>query len=52
LRGSEHAEPEIRKLAVAMLRIMQGEAPNIFSDFTLEPLPDGSLATRTPYSKV
>lgn len=52
LRGSEHAEPEIRKLAVALVRIMQREAPHIFGDFTLEPLPDGSLATRTPYSKV
>jgi thymidylate synthase (FAD) len=52
LRGSEHAEPEIRKLAVALLRIMQREAPNIFGDFTLEELPDGSLATRTPNSKV
>ena len=28
------------------------ESPNIFGDFTLEPLPDGSLATSTPNSKV
>jgi thymidylate synthase ThyX len=52
LRGSEHAEPEIRKLAVAMLRLMQQEAPTIFGDFTMETLPDGSLATRTLNSKV
>ena len=52
LRGSEHAEPEIRKLAVALLRIMQHESPSIFGDFTLETLPDGSLATSTANSKV
>lgn len=52
LRGSEHAEPEIRKLAVMVLRVMQQEAPAIFGDFTIEPLPDGSLAARTANSKV
>jgi thymidylate synthase (FAD) len=52
LRGSEHAEPEIRKLAVAVLRVMQVESPNIFGDFSLEVLPDGSLATSTANSKV
>lgn len=52
LRGSEFAEPEIRKLAVALLRIMQAESPSMFSDFTLVELPDGSLATATPNSKV
>src|SRR5262249_15809766 len=38
--GSEHAEVEIRKVAVAVLKIMQKEAPNLFADYTLEPLPD------------
>jgi len=52
LRGSEHAEVEIRKVAVALLRIMQQEAPNLFADYTLEPLPDGTFATRTPHVKV
>jgi thymidylate synthase (FAD) len=52
LRGSEHADIEIRKLAVAVLRIMQQEAPAMFSDYTLVPLPDGSLATRTEHVKV
>ena len=52
LRGSEHAEPEIRQLAVALLRIAQQEAPNLFGDFSLVPLPDGSLSTQTPHSKV
>jgi thymidylate synthase (FAD) len=52
LRGSEHADVEIRKLAVAMLRIMQQEAPSLFGDYTLEPLPDGGFATRTTHPKV
>ena len=52
LRGSEHADVEIRKLAVAVLRLMQVEAPSIFSDYTLERQPDGSFATRTDHPKV
>ncbi len=52
LRGSEHADVEIRKVAVAMLRLMQNEAPSMFSDYTLEPLPDGTHATRTGHPKV
>jgi thymidylate synthase (FAD) len=52
LRGSEHAEVEIRKVAVEVLRIMQREAPNMFKDYTLVPLPDGTLATHTDHVKV
>ena len=52
LRGSEHAEVEIRKVAVEVLRIMQAEAPNMFKDYSLVPLPDGSLATHTDHAKV
>src|SRR5262249_45587794 len=42
MRGSRHAEVEIRKLAIAVLRIMQQEAPHIFGDYELSPLPDGT----------
>jgi thymidylate synthase (FAD) len=52
LRGSEHADIEIRKVAVAMLRIMQAEAPSIFADYTLVPLGGGDFATRTEHPKV
>ena len=52
LRGSEHADAEIRKVAVAILRLMQVEAPNMFADYTLVPLPDGTLTTRTEHVKV
>jgi thymidylate synthase (FAD) len=52
LRGSEHAEIEIRKVAVELLRIMQREAPNMFKDYSLVPLPDGTLTTHTDHVKV
>ena len=52
LRGSEHADVEIRKVAVAMLEILQVESPSLFGDFRLEPLADGSLTTRTDHPKV
>lgn len=52
LRASEHAETEIRRAAVKVLRLLQAEAPHLFGDYTLEPLPDGTEAARTPYRKV
>jgi thymidylate synthase (FAD) len=52
LRGSEHADVEIRKAAVQILGIMQKEAPSLFGDYTLVPLPDGSVATHTDHLKV
>jgi len=52
LRGSEHADVEIRKVAVALLRILQKESPSMFGDYTLVPLADGSLATHTDHPKV
>jgi thymidylate synthase (FAD) len=52
LRGSRHAEPEIRKLAVGVLKIMQTEAPNLFGDYALVPLADGTFEAATPHRKV
>jgi thymidylate synthase (FAD) len=52
MRASRHAEVEIRKLAVQVLRIMQREAPNIFGDYELQPLPDGTFEAVTPHRKV
>ncbi len=51
-RGSRHAEPEIRLLANEVCRIMQQEAPNLFGDYRLEPLPDGTFEVTTEYRKV
>jgi thymidylate synthase (FAD) len=52
LRASRHAEIEIRKLAVAVLRVLQREAPNVFGDYSLLPLPDGTFEAVTPHRKV
>jgi thymidylate synthase (FAD) len=52
LRGSRHAETEIRKLAVAILDIMKREAPNLFNDYELTPLTDGTFEATTRFHKV
>ncbi len=52
LRCSEHAETEIRKLAAAVCRIMQKEAPNLFGDYRFTDLDDGTRAVRTEFRKV
>jgi len=52
MRGSRHAEVEIRKLAVKVLQIMQQEAPHIFGDYELIPLPDGTMEAGTSHRKV
>ena len=52
MRASEHAEVEIRKVAAQILRIMQVEAPNIFADYKLTPLDDGTEVAETPFRKV
>jgi thymidylate synthase (FAD) len=52
LRGSRHAETEIRKLAVEVLKVVQKEAPNLFGDYRLEPLEDGTFEAVTDFRKV
>jgi thymidylate synthase (FAD) len=52
MRASRHAEVEIRKLAVQVLEIMRKEAPHIFNDYQLVPLPDGTFEATTPHRKV
>ncbi len=52
LRCNEHAETEIREVARQILEILQTEAPNIFGDYELVELPDGTQAARTPHPKV
>lgn len=51
-RGSRHAEPEIRKLANLVLAKLQGAAPNLFSDYAMDPLDDGTSEINTKYRKV
>jgi thymidylate synthase (FAD) len=42
LRATEHADVEIRSVAVAVLRHLQRLAPNVFGDYTITPLADGT----------
>jgi thymidylate synthase (FAD) len=52
MRGDAAADVEIRGLAVAVLKLMQREAPNLFGDYTLIDLPEGGQAVTTPHRKV
>jgi thymidylate synthase (FAD) len=52
LRTSEGAEQEIRRAAVAILRILQAGAPGFFSDFEIYQADDRREAARLAYHKV
>lgn len=52
LRGDIHAEAEIRALACDIARVLKKEAPNLFGDYEIVQLPDGSERTRTTHRKV
>ncbi len=52
LRSSEAAELEIRRMAIAVLRVLQAEAPSFFSDFEVYEAGDKREAGRISYHKV
>jgi thymidylate synthase (FAD) len=52
LRGSVHADTEIRMLAVEVYRLFKKESPNIFQDIELVDEPDGMPSIRVTHSKV
>ena len=52
MRGSEAAELEIRRLAVALVRLLQDAAPAFFSDFEIYEGVDRREAARVGYRKV
>src|SRR6516162_7283128 len=52
LRGSIHADTEIRLLAVEICRVFKKESPNIFHDIELVDEPDGMPSVRVTHSKV
>ena len=52
LRGSVHADSEIRLLAVEICRVFKKESPNIFRDIELVDEPDGMPSLRVTHSKV
>jgi thymidylate synthase (FAD) len=52
LRAGEGAELEIRRLAVAIIRLLQAEAPAFFNDFEVYTAADRREAARVGYHKV
>ena len=52
LRSSEAAELEIRRMAIAALRVLQAEAPAFFSDFEIYVADDRREAARIGHHKV
>jgi len=50
MRATEHADVEIRELAVECLRQLQRVAPNVFADFTISELADGTEIAASPYA--
>jgi thymidylate synthase (FAD) len=49
MRATEHADVEIRSLAVECLRQLQKAAPNVFEDFGISTLPDGTEVAASPF---
>jgi thymidylate synthase (FAD) len=52
LRGSPHADTEIRLLAVEVCKALKRESPNIFHDIELVDEPDGMPSVHIQHSKV
>jgi thymidylate synthase (FAD) len=50
MRAAEGADVEIRQVAVECLRQLQRVAPNVFADFTISTLPDGTEVASSPYA--
>ncbi|HIW95624.1 MAG TPA: FAD-dependent thymidylate synthase [Candidatus Corynebacterium gallistercoris] len=49
MRAAEHADPELRAIAVRALRILQGIAPTAFEDFAITALHGGGEMATSPY---
>ncbi|MGI5129103.1 FAD-dependent thymidylate synthase [Pseudonocardia sp. CA-107938] len=49
MRATEHADVEIRALAIECLRQLQREVPNVFADFEIGTLADGTEIASSPY---
>ena len=50
MRATEHADVEIRELAVECLRQLQRVAPNVFADFTISTLARRHQIAASPYA--
>jgi len=49
MRATEHADVEIRALAIECLRQLQKAAANVFDDFVISTLADGTEVASSPY---
>ena len=49
MRASEHADVEISALAIECLRQLQREVPNVFGDFEIASLDDGTEIASSPF---
>ena len=49
MRATEHADVEIRALAIECLRQLQREVPNVFGDFEIGLLDDGTEIASSPF---
>jgi thymidylate synthase (FAD) len=49
MRATEHADVEIRECAVACLRELNRVAPNVFGDFEISALADGTEVASSPF---
>lgn len=52
MRANEHAEVEIRALAMRAFRCLVDVAPIVFDDYSVTDLPDGTQAVSTQFRKV
>ncbi len=50
VRASEHADVEIRRLAIACLRHLADVAPAVFADFQIAALADGTEVATSPFA--
>jgi thymidylate synthase (FAD) len=50
VRATEHADVEMRRVAVACLRELRRVAPNAFGDFMISALADGTEIAASPYA--
>ncbi|HVF20103.1 MAG TPA: FAD-dependent thymidylate synthase [Mycobacteriales bacterium] len=51
MRASEHADVEIRELAILMLEELKRVAPNVFADFTITAHHDGTQIASSTYAE-
>jgi thymidylate synthase (FAD) len=52
MRGDAAADAEIRKVAIAILKTLQAESPNLFGDYQIVDLPTGGQTVVTEHRKV